>query len=68
MKIPKNEVQWVEISDGEKTTHIITSKWPLRDMYYLYAVQDDGSLKKLGGNVNPTVLERKFLRKEKEDE
>lgn len=64
MKIPKNEKLWVQISDGTNVTHIITSRWPFRDLYYLYAVLPDDTLKKIGSDRNPHDLEEKYLRKE----
>ena len=62
MKIPKGEVLWTQYSDGERTTHIITSKAD-RSIYFLYAVSPDKALKKLGKAKTPVELEEKYLRR-----
>lgn len=57
---PKNETIWVQIVQSDVVTHIITSD-PLRSMYYLYTVDQDGILSKTRyKNADPTELERKI--------
>lgn len=60
LKIPKGEQVWVRYckSSGEPVC-VLTSK-PARDFYFLYAVNADGSLTKLGKARSPTELEEKF--------
>lgn len=62
MKIPKGEVLWTRYGDGERITHIITSKAD-RTMYFLYAVGADKSLKRVGKAKFPVELEEKYLRR-----
>ena len=63
LKIPKGEVLWTRYSvDGERITHIITSKAD-RTMYFLYAVSPENALKKLGKAKTPVELEERFLRR-----
>lgn len=62
LKIPKGEVLWTRYGDGERITHIITSKAD-RSLYFLYAVLPDKALKKLGKAKTPVELEERFLRR-----
>lgn len=60
IKFPKGEVVWVRYCDTKgNPVFVITSK-ESRDYYYLYEVNEDGSLKKLGKAKTPTELESKF--------
>ena len=59
-KIPKNERVWVHILDG-RSEYVITSRWPLRDLFYIYEILEDGKLKKLGSHKNPHILEMQFV-------
>ena len=62
MKIPKGEVLWTRYGEGKRITHIITSKAD-RTMYFLYAVEADNSLKRVGKAKFPVELEEKYLRR-----
>lgn len=56
---PKGEIIWIQLAKDEVVTHVITST-PLRDVYYLYKVEN-GKLKKTRyKSDDPTVLERKI--------
>lgn len=60
VKTPRGETLWVSHYDKAwNLRYIITSK-ALRDFYFLYEVQADGALKKLGKSKNPAELEEKF--------
>ena len=60
IKYPKNEIVWVSYRNikGE-TIAILTSKQTL-DCYYLYEVNRDGSLLKLGKARFPPEIEERF--------
>lgn len=61
IKYPKNEIRWVSYRTSKGvTTHVLTSK-QARDFYFLYEVQEDGTLKKLGKARTPTELEQKYI-------
>lgn len=62
---PKGEIPWVGYynSNGDCVC-ILTSK-PSRDFYYLYEVQPDGSIKKLGKAKEPPELEEKYKVRER---
>lgn len=64
-KVPKSEILWVTYSSANgEPRYLITSK-PMRDMYFLYQVQSDGSLKKLGKSASPGELEQEYEIREK---
>lgn len=56
---PKNEIIWLQIVKGGVVTHIITST-TLRDMYYLYTVENDKLKKTRYKSDDPTKLEEKI--------
>lgn len=63
IKIPKGERLWVTYEDDDKTPrYVVTTKGFLRDYYYLYSVDADGSVKKLGKDKSPIELENKYLK------
>ena len=58
-KSPRGEIVWTAYYDaGRRLRFFLTSK-PLRDYYFLYSVEEDGSFKKLGKSKSPTDLEQK---------
>lgn len=60
IQYPKGEIVWVNYHNKEgESSFIITSK-PDRDYYFLYEVNQDGSVKKLGKAKTPPELEKKF--------
>lgn len=60
LKIPKGERDWVGYNNANgETVCLLTSK-AARDFYFLYEVNPDGSLTKLGKARTPTELEVKF--------
>lgn len=60
IQYPKGEIVWVGYyNQNGECIFILTSK-PARDYYFLYEVNADGSLKKLGKTKEPPELERKF--------
>lgn len=60
IKVPRNETPWVIIqSTTGDAKYVITSK-PLRDVYYIYSVSEDGSLTKLGKG-DPGEMMEKYL-------
>lgn len=61
VKYPKNESVWVTICDKEgDPAYLITSK-QTRDFYFIYEINRDGSLTKLGKSKNPRELEDKYV-------
>lgn len=60
IKVPRGEIAWTRYlnSKGEDK-YILTSK-STRDYYYLYEIQLDGSLKKLGKGKTPREVEESF--------
>ena len=59
-KPPRGEILWVSHYDKARNLRYITTSKLLRDQYFLYEVQADGALKKLGKSKNPAELEEKF--------
>ena len=60
IQYPKGETVWVGYyNKSGECIFILTSK-PARDFYFLYEVNSDGSIKKLGKAKEPPELERKF--------
>lgn len=58
IEAPKNEIIWVNLVSDGVVTHVITST-VIRDMYFLYKVEN-GKLKKTRyKSEDPTELERK---------
>ena len=62
IKYPKNEILWVTYEKEERPIAIITSK-ELRDMYYLYKVNIDGSVERIARSPDPDELHNKFEEK-----
>lgn len=61
IKYPRNETAWTVYQNTDGTpAYLITSR-PMRDIYYLYEVHEDGSLTKLGKANSPAVLEQKYV-------
>lgn len=57
---PKGEWVWQTVYDKEhKLRFFITSK-PQRDFYFLYSVEPDGAVKKLGKDRTPPALLEKY--------
>ena len=60
IKIPKNEILWVTYYDNEgNPSYVMTSK-ELRDKYFLYAVLDDGEVKKVSTGKTPVEAVTKY--------
>lgn len=60
IKYPKDEIVWVGYyNKDDKPVCFLTSK-PSRDFYFLYEVNEDGVLKKLGKAKEPPELIDKF--------
>lgn len=60
IQYPNGEIVWVRyVNTTGDTVCILTSK-PARDYYFLYEVQQDGKIKKLGKAKEPPELEKKF--------
>lgn len=57
IKPPKNEIILVQYIKNSKPVYIITSTM-LRDMYYLYKIENDKLIKTKYKNKNPTELEK----------
>jgi hypothetical protein len=57
IKIPKNENVWVQYIQDDKVTHIITST-KMRDIYYLYKIDDNKLVKTKHKSSNPVDLEK----------
>lgn len=57
IKPPKNEIILVQYVKDDKTIYLVTSS-RLRDMYYLYKIEDDKLIKTKYKNKNPTELEK----------
>ena len=57
IKPPKNEIILVQYIKDDKPVYIITSTM-LRDMYYLYKVENDKLVKTKHKNKTPTELEK----------
>lgn len=60
VKIPKGEIPWVSYYDGSHNLRFVMTSNSKRDLYYLYSVDDNKSMKKLGRAKTPPELERKF--------
>lgn len=61
-KLPKGEV--VEVTCRNKhgeTTHLITSKLNAEGMYYLWSVDTEGNLERLGKSPNPKSFDRRVF-------
>lgn len=56
--IPSNEVLWVTIINGDGNNYYITSD-QYRNYYYIY----DFEYNKLGKNVDPIALEKKYVKR-----
>ncbi len=59
IETPKNEIIWLQIVKDGVVTHIITST-ALRDLYYLYRVEDGKPKKTRYKSEDPTELEEKI--------
>ncbi len=60
IKYPKNEIPWVSyVGTNGNIVCVLTSN-KTQEYYYLYEVQPDGSLQKLGKAKSPPELEKKF--------
>ena len=57
IKPPKNEIILAQYIKDDKPVYIITSTM-LRDVYYLYKVENDKLIKTKYKNKNPTELEK----------
>ena len=60
IKYPKGEVHKVNYLDADGAPIFILTGKEALGLYYLYEVQKDGGLKKLGKAKTPTELEQKF--------
>jgi len=60
IKYPKGETVWVSYQRIDGTPVCILTSKQARDFYFLYEVLEDGSVKKLGKDRSPKVLEEKF--------
>lgn len=65
LKLPKGEIVWVRYCDAKGVPVFVLTSKELRDCYYLYEANEDGSLKKLGKARTPPELESKFAVNEK---
>lgn len=62
MTVPKGEVVWVTYYDMDhKIRFIITSKANDRSYYYIYLVDREGHMKKLGKSSSPQELAEKYV-------
>lgn len=52
IKAPKNQTSWTVYKKDHKITHVVTSTL-MRDKYFLYEVESNGSLKKLASSHIP---------------
>lgn len=59
IKYPKGEIVWTLYSVDCVPMFIMTSK-ESREFYFLYKVNEDGTVEKLGRSKTPTELEAKF--------
>jgi len=57
--IPSGEIIFVKRTTTNGDIYYITAK-PLRDMYYLYKVENNKAIK-LGKDKNPRTLESQFI-------
>lgn len=61
-KIGKGERLWMRICGKDGIVkHLITSDYR-REVYYLYHINKDGSLQKIGKGKDPVDLQKKYLR------
>lgn len=60
VKAPKGEIAWVGYYNREGDALFILTSKPSRETYFLYEVQPDGALKKLGRAKEPPELEEKY--------
>lgn len=60
IQCPKGEIAWVGYYNKEGAPLFILTSKPSRDFYFLYEVNKDGTLKKLGRAKEPPELEEKY--------
>ena len=58
---PKGEIVWVSHYDIDHSLRYITTSKPSRDFYFLYELKE-GKFVKLGKNIDPKVLEDKYIK------
>ena len=65
MKYPKNEIVWVSYHDKSGAMRFFMTSKQLRDVYFLYEVNDDLTYVKLGKSKSPPDLEIKYSVRER---
>ena len=60
MRVPKGEFVWVGYNDKDGLLRFVMTSKSTRDYYYMYAVNEDGTLTKLGKSKSPPDLESKY--------
>lgn len=66
IKYPRNETPWVEYLNVDGSpAYLITSR-PLRDLYYIYRIDSNGTPVKLGRSANPGELAEKYVKLKRE--
>ena len=62
MKTAVDEIPYVRYKQNDKTTHILCKKVNAEPnkMWILWAIEEDGSKKKIAQGANPTKLEDKI--------
>lgn len=58
--IPDNEKRWVSYRDKDGNERFVLTSTPYRDKYFLYAINPDGGVQKIGEDTSPQVLETSF--------
>lgn len=55
-ELPKTERVWVTYFDADSNPRFIITSKAARDQYFLYRIEEDGKLKKLGKSASPEEL------------
>lgn len=61
-KIPKNEILWVTHYDSRGSPRFFVTSSADRERYYIYEVESNGGLSKLGSGQSPLQLEQKYVK------
>ena len=61
-KIPKNELLWVTHYDSRGSPRFFITSSADRERYYIYEVNKEGGVVRLGSNQSPLQLEQKYVK------
>ena len=61
-KIPKNEILWVTHYDSRGSPRFFITSSADRERYYIYEVNNEGGVVRLGSSQSPLQLEQKYVK------